>query len=850
MTKTLGMLTALTGLLLAPSGARAHEILRHCAPLDWRAEDAQWVRDVAPHNHIDDLIDESPAAAFDVVVDYRKCVEPADLGALSAAAPSAAVSLVGRYLSFVALRHVARADLARLAALPGVGRIEMQAGFAHDLDVSGPAIKVVPGFYSPATVRDWSPSTDGTGVVIAIVDSGVDDPGGVPPWHTAFSPSIGGYDAFTGSYGNPDDDFVHGTWVASVALGMATSGTAEGVAPGAALVDVKVTNASSMCDTPGLWENVAEGLQVIYDNAVAWGVKVINISLGQCDASGSRVESDGTDAISRLVDLSWSLGMTVVASGGNEGPSNTFLATPAAATRAISVAASDDQGSQNRVDDTIDSGSSRGPRSSPPGVATDEEDLKPEVAAPGTNIAGALFNDPFGSFEQSGTSIAAPHVTGLAALFLQIAPDVNPASLKDQIIRTAEARAGPSNVGLDFYWNDRWGWGLVDGYRVVSDPVFMNPMRGDLKFAGPAPAQSWFSPAISVSSLFATPGEEVSVTVQVTNAGPSPTGRWRLHLAVQEFDGTAATYLPAGTRILDGLSVGETLAVPFTYTPQTSGALCYQAEIGYGLDNDFGNNTATLCVAFVQAPATFQARNPRTLAPMPITFVPTFQHPGSTWGVTIDPPSVTLGGNDCPKDVKVTLTPPAGAPPGASEIVHVAAIGSGSLLGGVSVGRTAGPDGDHDLVWDGADNCPAAGNPAQADADHDSRGDACDCGPANPSVWAIPDEAGRIGASRDASAVQAVRLLWPTQSNQAGPGTTYDVLAGKLTELRNSGYAQAACLANDLTTNSFVDPQAVGVGSGVYYLVRAVNACGRGTWGDGSGLPDPRDPLEGATPCP
>jgi len=136
------------------------------------------------------------------------------------------------------------------------------------------------------------------------------------------------------------------------------------------------------------------------------------------------------------------------------------------------------------------------------------------------------------------------------------------------------------------------------------------------------------------------------------------------------------------------------------------------------------------------------------------------------------------------------------------------------------------------------------------DADGDGAGDACDCAPSDGGAFGVPAEVPRL---RAASAAPTT-FSWDPQAATAGPGTAYSTVTGDLAALRpDGGFASACTLARGLAATSLTearpDPPA---GSGYYYLVRAENTCGNGTFGNGSGTPDPRDALDATLPpdCP
>jgi hypothetical protein len=138
------------------------------------------------------------------------------------------------------------------------------------------------------------------------------------------------------------------------------------------------------------------------------------------------------------------------------------------------------------------------------------------------------------------------------------------------------------------------------------------------------------------------------------------------------------------------------------------------------------------------------------------------------------------------------------------------------------------PDPDGDGVYDPDDNCPAAANSDQANADGDSAGDACDCAPLDPTVWTTPLEVGGLVLSSPAP----TRLAWAGQ----GTGARYDVAGGALSQMRSDGgVAGAGCLDDDLSAATAEDSRpGPEPGEGLYYIVRAENACGAGTYGASS----------------
>ncbi|MFC0532459.1 S8 family serine peptidase [Phytohabitans kaempferiae] len=283
----------------------------------------------------------------------------------------------------------------------------------------------------------WQAGYDGSGVDVAVLDTGVDAS------HPDLANKVAEERNFTDA---PDaaDHFGHGTHVAATiaGTGAASGGSRKGVAPGADLLAGKVLND----DGEGYESWIIAGMEW----AVARGAEVVNMSLG----GGA---TDGTDPLSEAVNrLTADHGTLFVVAAGNSG-GEASVGTPAAATAALAVGAV-------ARDESLASFSSRGPR-------LGDEGVKPEITGPGVGIvaaraAGTSMGSPVDDryTAASGTSMATPHVAGAAALLAQARPGWTGGQLKDALVSTARG-----NSDLDVYAQ---GGGRVDVPRAISQGVY------------------------------------------------------------------------------------------------------------------------------------------------------------------------------------------------------------------------------------------------------------------------------------------------------------------------------------------------------------------------------------------
>ncbi|MER5554645.1 S8 family serine peptidase [Streptomyces sp. NPDC002793] len=292
------------------------------------------------------------------------------------------------------------------AAASGIARIWLDGTRKATLDRSTGRIG------APAA---WARSYDGSGVKIAVVDTGIDST------HPDLTGRVVAEKNFSGS---PDarDRVGHGTHVASIAAGSGAKDTRfRGVAPGAQLINAKVLDDGGSGDDSGVLAGV--------DWAVSQGADIINMSLGGPDTVG-------IDPLEAQVDtVSAEKGVLFAVAAGNSGPERGTVGSPGSADAALTVGAVDD-------DDLIAGFSGVGPR-------IGDGAVKPDITAPGVAItaaaaAGVQGQNPAGYVTQDGTSMATPHVAGAAAILKQ----KNPAWTGSQIkaVLTGSAEGGAHSV--------------------------------------------------------------------------------------------------------------------------------------------------------------------------------------------------------------------------------------------------------------------------------------------------------------------------------------------------------------------------------------------------------------------
>ena len=297
----------------------------------------------------------------------------------------------------------------------------------------------------PATVRAselWSSFT-GAGVGVAVIDTGI--AANRADWNNNAGKSRivaqARFNANTSSYG---DGHGHGTHVAGIIAGNswqsaspAVRGKYVGVAPNANLINVKVADDAGVTYI----SDVIDAIEWVIANRKAYNIRVMNLSL-----ISSIAESHRTSLLDAAVERAWFNGILVVVAAGNNG-ADTMQYPPANDPFVVTVGAADALGTVATADDLLAPWSSYG--------MTQDAFAKPDVVAPGRYIvaplaAGSVLGSQFSQrisdttyVWMSGTSMAAPIVSGVGALAFQAHPEWTNDQIKWLLLHTSAA-LGPA----------------------------------------------------------------------------------------------------------------------------------------------------------------------------------------------------------------------------------------------------------------------------------------------------------------------------------------------------------------------------------------------------------------------
>jgi len=306
----------------------------------------------------------------------------------------------------------------------------------------------------------WQLGLDGTGVGIALVDSGVAKADDLEQANSHKSRVVY-QEIFNGRKG---DEYGHGTHVAGILAGNGKSSTGpqytmtfKGVAPNANIIDLEVLDQNGVSTDSAVIKAIHRAL----DLQAQYNIRVLNLSLGR-----PVEESSQLDPLCLAVKTAWNAGIVVVASAGNLGRNGyASVLSPGNSPYVITVGAMKTMGTADRGDDLIASYSSKGP-------TWIDMTLKPDLVAPGNLVTSLLVDgstlartypqnivpvssystDKHGKsayFTLSGTSMATPMVSGAAALMIEQDPTLTPDTVKARLMQTATKNFPATSIAID-----------------------------------------------------------------------------------------------------------------------------------------------------------------------------------------------------------------------------------------------------------------------------------------------------------------------------------------------------------------------------------------------------------------
>jgi serine protease AprX len=309
----------------------------------------------------------------------------------------------------------------------------------------------------------------GTGVGVAVIDSGILPENDLKNGSTS---RIVYSQSFVPNVTSTTDQYGHGTHVSGIVAGNGAASTGpqyrktfRGVAPNVNLINLRVLDANGA----GTDSAVISAINTAIQLKSKYNIRVINLSLGR-----PVYESYLLDPLCQAVEKAWNAGIVVVVAAGNDGRDQSqgtngyaTITAPGNDPLVITVGAMKTMGTLTRLDDLIASYSSKGP-------TLLDHVVKPDIVAPGNQIisleaAGSTilanssgnripysyYQNPFNNaystdyYKLSGTSMAAPMVSGAAAVMLNKTPSLTPDTVKARLMKTATKSFPLSSTAID-----------------------------------------------------------------------------------------------------------------------------------------------------------------------------------------------------------------------------------------------------------------------------------------------------------------------------------------------------------------------------------------------------------------
>jgi len=295
----------------------------------------------------------------------------------------------------------------------------------------------------------WALGYNGSGIIVGVIDTGTDynhiDLHN-NMWHDTAAGYHNGYDFYNGD-GDPMDDYGHGTHVSGTVLGLGNGGTQTGVAPGATCMALRINYYTGGEST---W---IQAMQF----GTAHGARVLTMSLGS---------THGNTTLRTAEQNLLTAGIYHSVAAGNSGPGAGTILSSGDSPPPWFHPQQTQHGGQSAVvtcgatnsSDVIADFSSRGPVTWWTDYPTSGPLIDPDISGPGVDVVSTQWGG--GYTTMSGTSMATPHVAGVAALILDANPALTVAQM-DQIIETTSVDLGTAGK------ENTYGAGRVDAYQAV-----------------------------------------------------------------------------------------------------------------------------------------------------------------------------------------------------------------------------------------------------------------------------------------------------------------------------------------------------------------------------------------------
>lgn len=249
----------------------------------------------------------------------------------------------------------------------------------------------------------------GKGVRVAVLDTGVF-------LHEDIRNNVAYFGDYVSHRKNAYDDNGHGTHVAGILCGR------DGMAPGAELIAIKILNHKG----DGYTKHALSAIDWVIQNHKRYEIRILNFSMGYMPGAEETMQIALMDKLDEL----WENGVIVITAAGNNGPKENSVTVPGISRKVITVGALEKEYG------------GRGP--------TACCIVKPEILAPGSNISS--LSNRSGAYElKSGTSMAAPIVSGALALLLEKCKDLRPVEVKMMLYDTVRRQK-----------EKNYAWGLLD----------------------------------------------------------------------------------------------------------------------------------------------------------------------------------------------------------------------------------------------------------------------------------------------------------------------------------------------------------------------------------------------------